>query len=176
MERACVSVRRCIWKQVMSTWRRGTFYCGTPKIIRKEWFRFPTPLEQLCDSTVLTGRKFSAPIPSIFLPTPEMLAGVREQPMNSFGGFWCGHKFRIQKKVLGFTIFGIHFPFIHLQRCHPRDWIYITLPILSKYLGHASLEATDRYVRLTAEMYPELLQQANQLCAYVFPEVIQDGV
>ena len=47
--------------------------------------------------------------------------------MNSFGGFWCGHKFRIQKKVLGFTIFGIHFPFIHLQRCHPRDWIYITL-------------------------------------------------
>ena len=54
--------------------------------------------------------------------------------------------------------------------------LYYSLPILSKYLGHASLEATDRYVRLTAEMYPELLQQANQLCAYVFPEVIQDGV
>ena len=49
--------------------------------------------------------------------------------------------------------------------------LYYSLPILSKYLGHASLEATDRYVRLTAEMYPELLEQANQLCAYVFPEV-----
>lgn len=54
--------------------------------------------------------------------------------------------------------------------------LYYSLPILSKYLGHTSLEATDHYVRLTAEMYPELLQQANQLCAYVFPEVSQDGV
>lgn len=54
--------------------------------------------------------------------------------------------------------------------------LYYSLPILSKYLGHASLEATDRYVRLTAEMYPELLKQANQLCAFVFPEVIQSGV
>ncbi|MBQ2860121.1 MAG: tyrosine-type recombinase/integrase [Peptococcaceae bacterium] len=53
--------------------------------------------------------------------------------------------------------------------------LYYSLPILSKYLGHASLEATDHYVRLTAEMYPELLQQANQLCAYVFPEVSQVG-
>ena len=54
--------------------------------------------------------------------------------------------------------------------------LYYSLPIPSKYLGHASLEATDHYVRLTAEMYPELLQQANQLCAYVFPEVSQVGV
>lgn len=49
--------------------------------------------------------------------------------------------------------------------------LYYSLPILSKYLGHTSLEATDQYVRLTAEMYPKLLQQANQLCAYIFPEV-----
>lgn len=49
--------------------------------------------------------------------------------------------------------------------------LYYSLPILSKYLGHSSLEATDKYVRLTAEMYPELLEQANQLCAYIFPEV-----
>ncbi len=54
--------------------------------------------------------------------------------------------------------------------------LYYSLPILSKYLGHASLEATDRYVRLTAEMYPELLQQANQLCKYIFPEVNQNDI
>lgn len=54
--------------------------------------------------------------------------------------------------------------------------LYYSLPILSKYLGHTSLEATDHYVRLTAEMYPELLQQANQLCSYVFPEVSYDRV
>lgn len=49
--------------------------------------------------------------------------------------------------------------------------LYYSLPILSKYLGHTSLEATDKYVRLTAEMYPELMQEVNSLCSYVFPEV-----
>lgn len=49
--------------------------------------------------------------------------------------------------------------------------IYYCLPILSKYLGHKSLEATERYVRLTSEMYPELIDDMNSLCAYVFPEV-----
>lgn len=47
--------------------------------------------------------------------------------------------------------------------------LYYSLPILSKYLGHSSLEATDRYVRLTAEMYPEMLQHANRLCSLCFP-------
>lgn len=49
--------------------------------------------------------------------------------------------------------------------------LYYSLPILSKYLGHNSLEATDKYVRLTAEMYPEIIQEVNNLCSYVFPEV-----
>jgi len=49
--------------------------------------------------------------------------------------------------------------------------LYYSLPILSKYLGHRSLEATDKYVRLTSEMYPELIQEVNSLCSYVFPEV-----
>lgn len=49
--------------------------------------------------------------------------------------------------------------------------LYYSLPILSKYLGHQSLEATDKYVKLTSEMYPELMQEVNGLCSYVFPEV-----
>ncbi|MBU7006781.1 tyrosine-type recombinase/integrase [Phosphitispora fastidiosa] len=49
--------------------------------------------------------------------------------------------------------------------------LYYSLPILSKYLGHRSLEATDQYVRLTSEMYPELIQEVNSLCSYIFPEV-----
>lgn len=49
--------------------------------------------------------------------------------------------------------------------------LYYSLPILSKYLGHQSLEATDKYVRLTSEMYPELISGVNNICAYVFPEV-----
>jgi len=50
--------------------------------------------------------------------------------------------------------------------------LYYSLPVLSQYLGHQSLEATDRYVRLTSEMYPGLLSDVNSICAYVFPEVV----
>jgi integrase/recombinase XerD len=49
--------------------------------------------------------------------------------------------------------------------------LYYSLPVLSKYLGHSSLEATDKYVRLTSDMYPELMQEVNSLCSYLFPEV-----
>jgi hypothetical protein len=49
--------------------------------------------------------------------------------------------------------------------------LYYSLPILSKYLGHQSLEATDKYVRLTSDMYPEIIKEVNNLCSYIFPEV-----
>jgi len=49
--------------------------------------------------------------------------------------------------------------------------LYYALPILSEYLGHQSLEATEKYVRLTSEMYPGLLKDVNSICAYAFPEV-----
>jgi len=49
--------------------------------------------------------------------------------------------------------------------------LYYSLPILSQYLGHKSLEATDKYVRLTEEMFPSVLEKMNSVCAYVFPEV-----
>lgn len=49
--------------------------------------------------------------------------------------------------------------------------LYYSLPVLSKYLGHSSLEATDKYVRLTSDMHPELMADVNSLCSYLFPEV-----
>lgn len=51
--------------------------------------------------------------------------------------------------------------------------LYYCLPLLSKYLGHKSLAATDVYVRLTADMYPKLINDVNKICAFVFPEVRQ---
>ena len=47
--------------------------------------------------------------------------------------------------------------------------LYCSLPILSTYLGHQSLEATNAYVRLTAEMYPELLKDVDFASLNVFP-------
>ncbi len=49
--------------------------------------------------------------------------------------------------------------------------LYYSLPVLSEYLGHQSLEATDKYVRLTSELYPNLLHDAATICSYAFPEV-----
>ncbi len=49
-----------------------------------------------------------------------------------------------------------------------QDLCY-TLPILSIFLGHKSLGATEKYVRLTSEMYPDLLKDEKAISAYVFP-------
>jgi integrase len=49
--------------------------------------------------------------------------------------------------------------------------LYCALPILSTYLGHASVEATEGYVRLAEEAYPGMLEDVNRICAYVFPTV-----
>lgn len=49
--------------------------------------------------------------------------------------------------------------------------LYYALPVLSTYLGHRSIGATEQYVRLTAEMHPELLNDERALCSYVFPKI-----
>lgn len=49
--------------------------------------------------------------------------------------------------------------------------LYYILPILSTYVGHQSLAATDRYVRMTAEMYPELLSRTDSICSYLFSDL-----
>lgn len=48
--------------------------------------------------------------------------------------------------------------------------LYYIMPILSMYVGHMSLKATDRYVRLTSEMFPELLSQTDSICTYVYQD------
>jgi hypothetical protein len=48
--------------------------------------------------------------------------------------------------------------------------LYYSLPLLSTFLGHKSLGATDQYVRLTVEMYPDLLKDEKGIGTYVFPK------
>jgi len=47
--------------------------------------------------------------------------------------------------------------------------LYHSMPLLSAYLGHRSLTATEGYVRLTAEMYPEITERTNALTINTFP-------
>src|SRR5680860_28933 len=46
--------------------------------------------------------------------------------------------------------------------------LYHSLPLLSTYLGHRSLTATEDYVRLTAEMYPDVIKSSTLVAINVF--------
>lgn len=45
------------------------------------------------------------------------------------------------------------------------------LPLISVYLGHKRLSATERYLRLTAEVYPYLTNEMNKIMNDIIPEV-----
>jgi integrase/recombinase XerD len=49
--------------------------------------------------------------------------------------------------------------------------LYYSLPVLSTYLGHQSIGATDKYIRLTAEMYPSIIAKINEAFPFLFPEI-----
>lgn len=49
--------------------------------------------------------------------------------------------------------------------------LYVSLPILSTYLGHQCLEATNHYVRLTTNIYPDLIKDVDMVCLDVFPKI-----
>lgn len=52
--------------------------------------------------------------------------------------------------------------------------IYTVLPVLSKYMGHSSVSATQYYLRLTSEMYPDVIKQVDNYFGDVYPEVFTD--
>ncbi|HRW70663.1 tyrosine-type recombinase/integrase [Lentimicrobium sp.] len=58
-----------------------------------------------------------------------------------------------------------------VQMAHNNQDLYSTLPVISTCLGHKSLFATEQYVRLTGEMYPELSNQCSSINAFVYPKI-----
>jgi integrase len=56
------------------------------------------------------------------------------------------------------------------QIIHSGKDTYVFLPVLSSYLGHVKLSSTEYYLRLTADVFPELLAQTDTICADVIPE------
>ena len=51
--------------------------------------------------------------------------------------------------------------------------IYCTLPILSVFLGHKKLSDTETYVRLTQEMYPDVLKLESSITSFFIPRFTQ---
>jgi integrase/recombinase XerD len=45
------------------------------------------------------------------------------------------------------------------------------LPYLSAYLGHEDMRGTQHYLRLTADLYPDIIQKVELSCSWLIPEV-----
>ena len=47
----------------------------------------------------------------------------------------------------------------------------VALPLLMTYMGHSSLSATGRYLKLTAEAFPDLADQISRIYADIIPDL-----
>jgi integrase/recombinase XerD len=45
------------------------------------------------------------------------------------------------------------------------------LPYLSAYLGHKDLRGSQRYLHLTADLYPDITSKIEKYCSFIIPEV-----
>jgi len=48
--------------------------------------------------------------------------------------------------------------------------IYCSLPLISIFLGHKHIKSTEKYVRLTSQMFPDLIKK-QKITSFVFPEM-----
>lgn len=51
--------------------------------------------------------------------------------------------------------------------------MYVALPILSTYLGHKTIYATERYLRLTMDIYPYLEEKCSEKFKQVFGKAVE---
>nr|WP_292968550.1 tyrosine-type recombinase/integrase [Allomuricauda sp.] len=51
--------------------------------------------------------------------------------------------------------------------------VYCALPILSTFLGHKTIAGTEKYVRMTKEIHPEIIEMESSLTSFVFPDNIK---
>ncbi len=58
-----------------------------------------------------------------------------------------------------------------------RNWVRAgtdlttAMPYLSAYLGHSGIRGTQHYLRLTAELYPDIVKRTEEKFSWVMPEV-----
>lgn len=116
--------------------------------LKPEYFVFPTPkLEQYGHSTIY-----------------GMFRKILWQSGIPHGGRGKGprlHDFR--------HTFAVHS--LQTQISEGRD-AYLLLPILSRYLGHRNIYQTEKYLRLTAEIYPHILEKIEASFGTLSPEVV----
>jgi len=62
---------------------------------------------------------------------------------------------------------------VHCLQRWVRSGVDLTaaLPLLATYLGHTKLTGTQQYLRLTAELYPDIVSAVEAQCGQVIPEL-----
>ena len=138
-----------------------------------------TRLVPMSESLLLSCRKYSN----------ECLLGVpRDEyfPRKKYGGSrnvgTVGQTFRTILWRSGIPYYGKgKGPRLHDVRhtfgCHALKQmsdrgidLYCSLPVLSAYLGHSSIKATEQYLRLTMEIYPEMADRMKMFTGDIYPE------
>lgn len=124
----------------LRTYRRETAYW-----LRDEDFFFPAP-----DRTILS--------PNTVYQRFRKTLWVAGIPYNGKGNGPRLHDLR--------HTFAVHTLQMWVE--HGED-LTAMLPVLSVFMGHKSMHATSRYLRLTAEVYPDVIQMVETSCAQVIP-------
>jgi hypothetical protein len=47
----------------------------------------------------------------------------------------------------------------------------VKLPVLSTYMGHKNLFETQRYLRLTAELFPDITSRLEKAYGHIIPRI-----
>ena len=62
---------------------------------------------------------------------------------------------------------------VHSLRKMESDGVdlYCALPVLSTYMGHENIYATERYLRMTAQVHPEIINQLQTAYGDIVPKI-----
>lgn len=115
-----------------------------------------------------------------YLPYDYLFVGITREPYSHHNIYWRFRELLLQAGIphagrgSGPRVHDLRHTFAchSLQEASKRNVdLYAALPILSTYMGHESIQATSQYLRMTAEVYPEIKDAVSRVCSYIIPEV-----
>lgn len=120
------------------------------------------------------------PINNILLPDHPFFINQLGKPCTKGNiGTWMSKVFRYSRVV---NIVGRNSPRVHdfrhtsavhsmIKLVKNEVDIYCALPMISTFLGHKNIRSTEMYVRLTQEMYPDILK-VDSVTTSLFPQIM----